>query len=206
MYLKLSHTDQPTNSLQGGFEILMIIILSLFSFVALSLQLASNQKCTEKSFYPSGPIDISETLNFAKEFKSSSENFVKESLFKSIKESIGKMENLPKSIENKLKDDKFIMESIEKVIEEQAKPEKQPEASIPTKFAPYGGEAHIKNWEELYHYYPHLVTKLRLWKLQFKETARRNAKKFNGCANPADLVDWLVPDIEDIKKNKSKRY
>ena len=32
-----------------------------------------------------------------------------------------------------------------------------------------------------------------------------NSKKFKGCANPANMVDWLVPDIEDVKRANGKR-
>ena len=161
-----------------------------------------------------------------KDLKTSTDSIMKESLLDAVRGILGKMEHLPKKFEEKIKDEKFLIEAIEKVLENENK--KNQESSSQNshqhnnqtsvhntdnfRYSPYGGEAHIKNWDDLYHYFPHLGTKIRLWKLQFKEEAMSNSNQFKGCANPAHMVDWLVPDIDEIKKankninKKQKRY
>lgn len=188
-------------------------------FAIFHFQSSKQEKCGINSC----SFDLNETFSFMENLTSSTDTFLKDSLLQAAKESFGKMENLPKKIKEKLKDDLFLKEKIEKVLENekkrkqrksQSKQDKHDSArvSAPARnsskfsYSPYGGAANIKNWDDLYHYYPQLGTTIRLWKLQFKESAMANAKKFKGCANPADMVDWLVPDIEDVKKsNKHKK-
>jgi len=185
------------------------LLFAIFSFL---FSPSNQEKCDNNSCFPH-PFDLNETLIFASKLKSSSDDFLKESLLHAVKETLGKMEGLPKKIENKIKDDRFLMEKIEKVIEynntNKNVNESEPVQDHKTgnfRYSPYGGEAHINNWHDLYHYFPHLGTKIRLWKLEFKESAMTNSKQFKGCANPAHMVDWLVPDIDDIKKkNKIKK-
>ena len=149
---------------------------------------------------------------------------MKEALLSTFKSK--EFENLPKEFVEKIKDENFLKEKIDEVMkkyraERELKDfkmktevkhvsnlESEPVFKCNRKYAPYAGEALIKNFSDLYHYFPQAGNIVRLWKLRFKDAARRNGKKFEGCANPAELVDWLVPNIEDVKRqdrfNKKK--
>lgn len=78
-------------------------------------------------------------------------------------------------------------------------------SSTTYKYAPYDGYRPINNWSDLYHYYPQLGRKIRQWKLEFAHVMRRNRHEFEGCANPSALADWIIPDVDDIRKDDRKR-
>ena len=149
-----------------------------------------------------------------------SNSFIRDTFLKAFDEA-KILEMLPKEISSKFKDkdgnisgnfkrkietilDEEIDKKINEGIDAKIKPfnDSDTEKIIPkvkTDYKPYGGEARITNWSDLYHYFPHLSTKIRLWKLEFKASAIKNLKKFKGCANPMVMVDWLVPDFEQVK-------
>lgn len=191
------------------------LLLSFFSlFFAIFLGPSRQEKCEGQTCFTK-PFDLHETFAIVDNLKSSTDEFLKKSLLQAAKETLGKMEGLPKHVQEKMKDDRFLMEKIDKVIEINKEKEKEKQESkevaavVDIKEQPatakiVSNSVHIDSWEDLYHYFPHLGTKIRLWKMEFKESALANAKKFKGCANPAHLVNWLVPDIEDIKKRNKK--
>ena len=183
------------------------LIFSYLLYFSFHLKISSQKKCDFGTCVPP-QFDFSEAFTFVNDLKSKSDEMLKETMLSAVKETLGKMDGLPKNIANKIKNDQFLKDNIEKILKEDNQGQKETASVHETgnfRYAPYGGEAHITNWNDLYHYFPHLGTKIRLWKLEFKASAMANSKKFKGCANPANMVDWLVPDIEDVKRANGKR-
>lgn len=206
------------------------MIFFFFSF-SLFLFKLSHQKVSKKSFetcregkdcFTGDPFEIVENL------RNSKDEMIKKVMFDVLRDTFSKIE-LPNEFGDKVKNEDFLKKAIESVVksQNQNKPKERAESkgkekikttepiqtSAPSassasaynyNYKPYNGQVDIADWHDFYHYFPQLATTVRLWKLEFKESARQNWKKFKGCANPGRLVDWLVPDIEEVKNSKRK--
>ena len=62
-------------------------------------------------------------------------------------------------------------------------------------------EGKICDWSDFYHYLPYLAPKIRIWKLQFKEKMIEHKHEFEGCVNPGDLIDLVIPDVEEVRRH-----
>lgn len=204
-----------------------VLVIILSSWVALSEQrIPTPCSNAETCHQQSDPFEaLQDPTVILKNLKEATESVMKDSMLSVMKATVEQMVDLPQPLKDKLKDEAFLKEKIDFIIERetklQGKDEKEGDDLLSkvkttetsttatttnsTKWAPYGGQARIYNWQDFYRHFPHLATKTRLWKLEFKEAALKNAKKFGGCANPARLVDWLVPDIEDVKRDQSNK-
>lgn len=144
---------------------------------------------------------------------------MKETLLATLKTSLQAMD-LPKETIDRITDDAFLKEKIEKamtkrksenIVDISVNKESSNTSSSTTsypalpKYAPYGGQSQINDWYDFYHYFPHLANRIRLWKLEFKSSTQKHWKRFKGCANPGHLVDWLVPDIEEVKRQPRRK-
>lgn len=199
-----------------------IISLTLFCYFFINL---SHQKvhkdskdsnfetCKENDFAAfDDPMEMLENLKNAKN------SMIKDLMFETLKDTFAKMKDLPKEMADKIKSEDFLKDAIDTVLNQEkqrgnqksskSKPTAKEQATSFTyekrPFRPYKGQVRLEDWHDFYHYFPHLANTVRLWKLEFKESSRRNWKRFKGCANPGRLVDWLVPDLDDVKKSKKK--
>ena len=184
----------------------------------------SFETCKEgKDCFTGDPFEMLENL------RNSKDEMIKTVMFDALKDTFSKIK-VPNEFGDIVKDEDFLKEAIESVFKSQNKQqdkekekEKEKEkvktepmqtsssstssaaaADYNYNYKPYNGQVDITDWHDFYHYFPQLATTVRIWKLEFKESARQNWKKFKGCANPGRLVDWLVPDIEEVKKSKRK--
>jgi hypothetical protein len=172
---------------------------------------------------------VGDPFEILQNFKDRNDEIVKNFMFETLKDTISKMK-LPNEFADKVKNEDFLKEAIDTVMKSQeAESKKKVKDAIKKekeevkdkdkyahdtmqsssnnqkyKYKPNNSHVNINDWHDLYHYFPQLSNNIRLWKLEFKESARQNWKKFKGCANPGRLIDWLVPDIEEVKKAKRK--
>lgn len=183
--------------------LLLLVFIKLTDQKVFKSTCKESENCYNKYDNSVDPFEILENLRNVKD------TVLKDVMFETLKETVSKL-NLPENV----KDEKFLKETIETVMKShQSQQDKNKRSSTSTatcdhkpsaKYAPYNGEVRLTDWHDLYHYFPQLSTTIRLWKLEFKESARQNWKRFRGCANPGRLVDWLVPDIEEVKKTRKK--
>lgn len=165
-------------------------------------------------------VSLEDPSLFLGKIKGATDSAMKEALLSVMKATVGQID-LPKPIKDKLNDEEFIKGNIDLVMKEnedkimakssedasESSTQTATKSSVTssTKWSPYGGEVRVKNWHDFYRNFPYMANNVLLWKLEFKETALKNAEKFGGCANPAKLVDWLVPDIEEVKKDQQRK-
>lgn len=194
-------------------SILKLKIYFVFIFFALTEQKKILKNQQEPTCFRGNDDLLMDPLT---SIKSITNSFIKDTFLKAFDET-KILEMLPKEISSKFKDkDGNILDIFKKKIEmilDEGIDKKINEgidkkinlfndniySKVKVDYKPYGGEARITNWSDLYHYFPHLSTKIRLWKLEFKASALKNLKKFKGCADPMVMVDWLVPDFEQVK-------
>ena len=158
-----------------------------------------------------------------KSLKHVTDTAMKDSLFTVMKETVEHLD-IPVAVKDKIRNDQFLKEKIDFImskkedekesvhvgkksmvdVDENKRDDKKTTING-TKWSPYGGEVRLHDWNDFYRHFPQYANKVHLWKLEFKEVAIKNAKKFGGCANPAKLVDWLVPDIEEVKKDQERK-
>lgn len=189
----------------------LISLALCFIFINLS-----HQKIQKESNFGSCDGDcfgsFGDPMEMLNNLKNNQNTMIKDVMFSTLKETFANMKDLPKEMEEKIKNEEFLKSAIETVMSQENQPQTQNSSQPKTAdfkyekrpFRPYKGQVRLEDWHDFYHYFPHLANKVRLWKLEFKDSARRNWKKFKGCANPGKLVDWLVPNIEDVRKSKRK--
>lgn len=204
----------------------IIIFFNLCLFSSSYQKLPPRNTCKEGTICMEGdPFELLQNLNKRKD------EMVKKVLFEALKDNFSKIE-LPEGVKGKVNNEQFLKEAIETVMKKQKqetealknknkkrerKEDKDIKDTQPStihttvtsntsySYKPKNSRVDIHDWHDFYHYFPQLSTRLRLWKLEFKESARQNWKKFRGCANPGRLIDWLVPDYEEVKKAKRKK-
>lgn len=179
----------------------------LFSFVKISFQRIQREECTGFSGDFTDPIraitDIAGSAMKGAMMDSLADPRIKSKLPKEISLNFLKS-HVDRFVDNKLKPIHNRVKNSEKsssVMKNEPKPcESSGNPLVTENYRPYGGKAFITNWSDLYHYYPEAGKKIRMWKLQFKELAKQNKKKFKKCINPGAIVDLLVPDVDEIKR------
>lgn len=176
-------------------RILTLFIGFIFYYSKVELKVEKSD-CNSEYCLMETAFDPSTFIN---EIKTRTDTVLKDALLNSVKSTIKEID-LPADVKVKLMDDKFLSEKIEKHMKIEKIEDKKTET-----ITNYDGKKRINNWEEFYHYFPEYSQNIRAWKSRFKAEAKKNWGKFNGCANPSKLVDWLVPDIDDIKNSSKQR-
>lgn len=198
----------------------MISLTSLALYCCIFIN-SSHQKKQKESNFGTCERDcfasFADPAEMLDNLKNAKNTVIKDVMFGTIKEAFAKMKDMPQAMADKINNEEFLKKAIETVINQKDPQTNETSKSVPKSqekatdfvyekkpFRPYKGQVRLEDWHDFYHYFPHLANPVRLWKLEFKDSARRNWKKFKGCANPGRLVDWLVPDIEEVKTSKRK--
>ena len=175
--------------------LLYFLIVSFHYFSRVELKLFKSDSCN--SGYCINEDSAFDPNSYITEIQSQTNAVLKDALLNSLKSTLKEMD-LPDEVKLKLLDDKFLEEKINKHMKIEFNSESE---IIKVKAATYDGSKRISNWEDFYRYFPQYKRNIRLWKLRFKEEAKNNWDKFDSCANPSKLGDWLVPDIEEVQKS-----